>query len=135
MHYANYKIVTHSGTFHADESLAVYMLKSLPRFSGAELIRTRDEAVISEAGIVVDVGAVYDPQRLRFDHHQRGFEETFSADHTVKLSSAGLIYKHFGREMIAVRFNLNPSDEKVNVLYNKMYDDFILAVIVIFYNV
>lgn len=120
--------MTHSGTFHADESLAVYMIKSIPKFAQAAVIRTRDEAVISKGTIVVDVGAVYDPQRLRFDHHQRGFEETFSPDHSVKLSSAGLIYKHFGREMIAARYKLNPADEKVDVLYNKMYDDFILAV-------
>ncbi len=126
--------MTHSGTFHADESLAVYMLKSLPKFSQSTLIRTRDEAIISQASIVVDVGAVYDPQSLRFDHHQRGFEETFSPHHAVKLSSAGLIYKHFGRELIAARFNLAPLDEKVDILYNKMYDDFILAVKLIICN-
>ena len=104
------------------------MLKLMPRFADAQIIRSRDQSVIDQASIVVDVGAVYDPEKLRFDHHQRGFEETFSPDHTVKLSSAGLIYKHFGKEIIASRYKLDSSEEKLNVLYNKMYNDFILAV-------
>jgi hypothetical protein len=29
------RIGTHSGTFHADESLAVYMLRLLPQYSNA----------------------------------------------------------------------------------------------------
>jgi uncharacterized UPF0160 family protein len=47
--------------------------------------------------IVVDVGGVYDSSIHRYDHHQRGFEEVFGKgmdkDHTIKLSSAGLVYK------------------------------------------
>lgn len=50
----------------------------------------------------------------RFDHHQRGFFETFDgevgaatcAENAVsrfktKLSACGLVYKHFGREILA----------------------------------
>jgi uncharacterized UPF0160 family protein len=44
--------------------------------------------------VVVDVGDVYDPEKQRFDHHQRGFGETLDANHKIKLSSAGLIYKY-----------------------------------------
>lgn len=36
------KICTHSGSFHADESLAVYLLKLLPKYSQAELVRSRN---------------------------------------------------------------------------------------------
>ena len=42
---------------------------------------------------MVDVGAVYDENLKRFDHHQRGFEEVFGHGFQTKLSSAGLIYK------------------------------------------
>jgi hypothetical protein len=42
----------------------------------------------------VKVGGVYDPQTHRYDHHQRGFTETYSPEHATKLSSAGLIYKY-----------------------------------------
>ncbi|KAG0194084.1 hypothetical protein DFQ28_001576 [Apophysomyces sp. BC1034] len=62
-------------------------------FRGASLVRTRDEAKLTECDVVVDVGGVYDPQRRRFDHHQAGFKETFHKKSAIKLSSAGLIYK------------------------------------------
>jgi len=48
---------------------------------------------LSTCDIVVDVGAVYDENLKRFDHHQRGFEEVFGHGFQTKLSSAGLIYK------------------------------------------
>ena len=49
-------IITHSGTFHADEALAVNLLRKLPRFANAPLTRTRDAATIDSGSIVVDVG-------------------------------------------------------------------------------
>jgi uncharacterized UPF0160 family protein len=48
---------------------------------------------------VVDVGAIYDPNLLRFDHHQREFDGVLEG-YSTKLSSAGLIYRHFGKEII-----------------------------------
>lgn len=57
------------------------------------ITRTRNPDVINAGSIVVDVGGEYDAARNRFDHHQRGFAETFSPDYKTKLSSAGLIYK------------------------------------------
>jgi uncharacterized UPF0160 family protein len=85
----------------------------------------------------VDVGAVYDESKQRFDHHQRGFEEVFGHGFTTKLSSAGLIYKsgdipfvttlliplfrHFGREIIASQLQLTLGDPKVDGLWLKLY--------------
>lgn len=56
-------------------------------------MRTRDPAVLETCSIVVDVGGVYDEQKQRFDHHQRGFTEVFGHGFETKLSSAGLVYK------------------------------------------
>lgn len=39
------KIGTHNGVFHCDEVLACYMLKKLPLYKDADIVRTRDEAV------------------------------------------------------------------------------------------
>jgi urease accessory protein len=86
-------IVTHNGTHHADEALAVNLLRKLPQYATATLQRSRDKSIIDQASIVVDVGAEYDAARHRYDHHQRGFEETFDKDHKIKLSSAGLVWK------------------------------------------
>ncbi len=74
--------------------------------------------------IVVDVGGVYDAEKFRFDHHQRGFEETFSKNHDIKLSSAGLVYKHFGKELIEAVVGAGQPDT-VDLLYNKIYDGFV----------
>ena len=86
-------IGTHNGTFHCDEALAVFLLRQTDTYKNAELIRTRDPAVLETCEIIVDVGAVYDPEKLRFDHHQRGFSQVFGHGFETKLSSAGLIYR------------------------------------------
>lgn len=65
------KIGTHNGTFHSDEVLACYMLKVLPEYREATVVRSRDPQVLGDCEIVVDVGAVYDHDKLRYDHHQR----------------------------------------------------------------
>lgn len=56
---------------------------------------------------VLDVGGVYDPIRDRYDHHQKGFKEVFGHGFTTKLSSAGLVYKHYGLEIIAKELHLD----------------------------
>lgn len=121
------KIGTHSGTFHADESLAVYMLKLLPRFKDAEVVRSRDPEVLEQCDIIVDVTGQYDRTK-HFDHHQKGFEETFGLDYNTKLSSAGLVYKHFGREVLAQLLDLAEDSEAINVLYPKIYTEFVEAI-------
>ncbi|PLW56522.1 hypothetical protein PCANC_01475 [Puccinia coronata f. sp. avenae] len=121
-------IGTHSGTFHADEALAVSLLRSLEKFKPSRLVRTRDPAVLETCDIVVDVGGQYDPEQHRYDHHQREFSETYSGDHLTKLSSAGLIYKHFGSEIIASHLGLPIQDPTVPILVAKLYDSFIEAI-------
>ena len=126
------KIGTHSGKFHCDEVLACYMLKQLPKYKESPIVRSRDPAVLDECEIVVDVGAVYDPSRNRFDHHQKTFNETFSSidptkPWTIKLSSAGLVYVHFGREVLgAILRKFSDFEEKlVEILYDKIYENFV----------
>ncbi|KAF9015222.1 metal-dependent protein hydrolase [Cyathus striatus] len=120
-------IGTHNGTFHCDEALAVFFLRQTATYRDADLKRTRDPAVLDTCHIVVDVGAVYDEHKQRFDHHQRGFSEVFGYGFNTKLSSAGLVYKHFGKEVIANRINLPIEDPKVELLWLKMYREFIEA--------
>ncbi|OXV05259.1 hypothetical protein Egran_06973 [Elaphomyces granulatus] len=119
-------IGTHNGHFHADEALAVYLLRLLPTYSSSPLIRTRDPARLAECQVVVDVGGEYDASRHRYDHHQRTFSTTFPG-HTTKLSSAGLVYMHFGRAIIAQHTSLALDHPDVAVVYQKLYTDFIEA--------
>ncbi|KAI0307831.1 metal-dependent protein hydrolase [Multifurca ochricompacta] len=121
-------IGTHNGTFHCDEALAVYILRLTETYRDADIKRSRDPNVLDTCDIVVDVGAVYNESKQRFDHHQRGFEEVFGHGFTTKLSSAGLIYKHFGREIISNQLQLTPDDPKVDSLWLKLYKEFIEAI-------
>ncbi|PYH46607.1 MYG1 family protein [Aspergillus saccharolyticus JOP 1030-1] len=120
-------IGTHNGHFHADEALAVYLLRLLPTYSASPLVRTRDPAQLATCHTVVDVGGEYDPSTNRYDHHQRTFATTFPA-HNTKLSSAGLVYMHFGRAIIAQHTSLPEDHEDVTLLYEKLYNDFIEAI-------
>lgn len=119
------KVCTHSGSFHADESLAVYLIKLLPRFKDSQLIRSRKPEDWERSDIVIDVGGKYDGVKY-FDHHQREFKETFSSEYNTKLSSAGLIYKHFGKEIIGEVLKIN-DNKHIDLLYNKIYKEFIEA--------
>ncbi|XP_953480.1 uncharacterized protein TA11240 [Theileria annulata] len=138
------KIGTHNGFFHSDEALAVYMLKLLPEYRDAEVVRTRDPEVLETCDVVVDVGAVYgnylcitdfQTQRdigkvealknFRYDHHQRDFKDFFDEEHEVtKLSSAGLVYKHFSKRLFKEVYKV-ADEETVEYLYKSIYDKFI----------
>lgn len=121
-------IGTHSGHFHADEALAVHMLRMLPAYHRSSVVRTRDPAVLDNCDVVVDVGGRYDPAAHRYDHHQRGFDTTFPGRPT-KLSSAGLVFMHFGRDIIARRLGGrgDPDPDDVSTLHAKLYENFIEA--------
>lgn len=121
------RIGTHNGHFHADEALGVYLLRMLPQYSSSSLVRTRDPTVLETCHTVIDVGGEYDDARNRYDHHQRSFNTMFP-NHQTKLSSAGLVYMHFGKAIIAQHTKQPIDHPGVELLYQKLYDDFIEAV-------
>lgn len=124
-------IGTHSEVFHSDEVLASSMLLYTKEFENAAIVRSRNEDLLNEMDIVCDVGAIYDHEKKRYDHHQRSFN-TFWNDKTeekgIKLSSAGLIYKHYGREVLAnilkEVWNTTYSQENFDKVYYKLYNSF-----------
>lgn len=93
------KLVTHNGGFHADDVVAYAILQLVfdKRGETYQLFRTRDEEVISSADIVFDVGNIYDPTVHRYDHHQVG--RAGSRSNGVLYAAAGLVWRHFGREL------------------------------------
>ena len=104
----------------------MYMLRLLPSYAHSSLIRTRDPSKLEGCHTVVDVGGQYDSSINRYDHHQREFSATFPGRKT-KLSSAGLVFMHLGKSVIAQQTGLPESSKEVNQLYEKMYDDFVEA--------
>eukprot|EP00835_Amoeboradix_gromovi_P003392 NODE_222_length_13951_cov_0.396982.p5 type:complete len:339 gc:universal NODE_222_length_13951_cov_0.396982:10640-9624(-) len=117
------KIGTHSGTFHADEVLACSLLRLV--LGNVTITRSRDSKLLDNCDYVVDVGGVYDHSSRKYDHHQREFNEVFGDGYFTKLSSAGLIYKHYGKDVI--KKILNTNEENTEVLHKKIYSSFIEA--------
>merc|ERR1711990_938208 len=98
------KIGTHSGHFHADEALACFLLKQLPEFASAEIVRSRDNKILDTCDIVVDVGARFEPENKRFDHHQREFSETMK---TLKVLIFEKVYEGFVEEFDGIDNGVN----------------------------
>jgi len=127
---AQVTIGTHNGSFHCDESLACSLLKLLPRYQGARVVRTRDSAVLDTCTLVVDVGGTFDRASHRYDHHQKSFSDTFHSldpekKWVTKLSSAGLVYFYFGREIIAEVLQVSADNPVVEKTFDKVYEGFV----------
>ena len=89
-------LVTHDGTFHANDVLS-YVILRLAGVAGGRLIRTRRQKLIDQGDIVFDVGGKYNPSTGRYDHHQSGGAGT--RRNGVPYASAGLIWKDFGKHV------------------------------------
>jgi uncharacterized UPF0160 family protein len=132
------KIGTHSGSFHVDEVLGCTMLtKYTKEYKDAEITRTRDEKVLATLDLVIDVGGVYDFSKGRLDHHQKEFQEAITPERTIRLSSAGLVYKHFGKEVVRTiaehylnfyKLDFPLTESLMEKLYWKIYDNFIESI-------
>lgn len=83
------RVGTHDGRFHADEVMATAILKQIFE---VEVIRTRDLNQLSKLDIVYDVG------RGEFDHHSA---EKEYRENGIPFAACGLIWRHFGREVIS----------------------------------
>ncbi|CAN1254717.1 MYG1 protein [Linum perenne] len=122
------RVGTHNGSFHCDEALGCFMIRLTNKYADSEIVRTRDSQVLETLDAVLDVGGVYDPSRDRFDHHQKGFQEVFGHGFSTKLSSAGLVYKHFGKEIIAKELQVDEEHPDVLRLFLAVYKSFMEAI-------
>lgn len=88
-----------------------------------------DKSVVKIAKIISFILPPYTfPGTDRYDHHQRGFSEVFGHGFTTKLSSAGLVYKHYGREIVAVAAGLPADHTDVQAVYLTVYKNFMEAI-------
>lgn len=131
---ASTKVIgTHSGTFQADEAMGVFLLRQLPEYRRSKVVRSRDQDVLDPLDIVIDVGGIYNHEALRYDHHQRGYDERFdsgkngSTDGRVtKLSASGLVYRHYGKQVLQ-EFYPDLPPILVDLAYTKIYDKLLEA--------
>lgn len=131
-------IATHNGKFHSDDVFAVAALLLLYGEDSVRVIRSRDPLVLEKADIVLDVGGIYDEKINRFDHHQK----EGAGQHPlvgIPYSSFGLIWKHFGMQLVGVNeelwkkinhkivFPIDALDNGVDLTDNKVPDVFPLT--------
>jgi uncharacterized UPF0160 family protein len=93
-------VVTHGDDFHADDVFACATLSLWAEKTGNKLkiIRNRKKDIIGKGDIVVDVGGIYDPDKNKFDHHQKG--RAGAHDGGIPYASFGLVWKKYG-EMVS----------------------------------
>lgn len=104
------KVVTHSGTFHADEVFAVATIE-IALANPIELIRTRDKELFNQADILVDVGGVYDENKDYFDHHQtKGAGKRANG---IPYASFGLVWKKYGLTLCGSQAVVDEIDKEI----------------------
>jgi uncharacterized UPF0160 family protein len=89
-------LVTHNGTFHADDLFATATL-SILNDGNIKIIRTRDPKKIEKGDYVYDVGGENNPERNKFDHHQKGGGG--KRENGVPYASFGLVWKKYGEQI------------------------------------
>ncbi len=102
--------VTHNGSFHADDLFATATLSILNN-GNIKIIRTRDPKIIATGDYVYDVGGENDPERNKFDHHQKG--GAGARDNGIPYSSFGLIWKKYGEKICGSIEVANNIDKRI----------------------
>jgi uncharacterized UPF0160 family protein len=104
------KVAVHNGTFHPDDVFAVAIL-SLYLGKRPEIIRSRDPKALAKAKYLFDVGGIYNPKKLKFDHHQESFKE--KRKNGVTYATAGLVWKQFGKKVVGSNEVFEKIDMKI----------------------
>jgi len=107
------KLITHNNAFHADDVFACATLIILleKRKEKFKIIRTRDEEIIKNGDYVFDVGGIYDVEKNRFDHHQKG--GAGKRENGIEYSSFGLVWQKFGEEVCGSIGIANRVDKRI----------------------
>jgi uncharacterized UPF0160 family protein len=120
------RLAVHSGPFHADDALAIWLLRQLPEYRDAVIVRSRDAAVLAECDVVCDVGDLYDHAARRYDHHQSDYHFTFPGSR-IPCASCGLVYFHFGKQIIEplLRAEFPGATFDIDDLWSRLYERFV----------
>lgn len=94
-------LITHNGTFHADEVFATVVLSRILEKENIKLCRT---SLITQK----EKGVVYDIGYGKYDHHQPGGNG--ERGNGVKYAAFGLIWKEFGKKYLK-SINANNIDD------------------------
>lgn len=104
-------LITHTGTFHADEVLATVILSKT--FLGIPTV-FRTVSIPEEKFTEIEP-IIYDIGGGKFDHHQIGGNGTREND--VPYASAGLVWKEYGLKILFGTFN-DASDAEIKFIFD-----------------
>lgn len=113
--YKTKKLVTHDGSFHADDVFAYAILNAL--FPTNSLIRSRDKEKMLDADIVFDVGGG------EYDHHTTN---KVYRDNGIPYAAFGLIWRDFGKEFLSLVEDIK--NEDIEFVHQKLDEDFVQAI-------
>ena len=124
------EIVIHDGQFHCDDVMSYVFAGLISSADSISLIRTRDTKFFKEkAGrIIIDVGEIYDPSKMMFDHHQH---LSIERDSKIPYSSIGLLWKEYGIEYcnrMLSKYVSSYTNEDCLSLWNNIDKQFILGI-------
>jgi len=91
-------IQTHDGKFHV-EVAAISLLTNYFAKKNVNVKLYRNNECVNNNNILIDIGGIYDPSTNKFDRHQKDFNGTFNKKSKIPLSSVGMIWKHYGKEI------------------------------------
>ena len=125
----------HGGKFHLDDVLCCYLISSLygERLNNKVIIHRSIDAGkdLGECDFVMDVGMEYDHTKRHYDHHQKDFDETYN-NRNIKMSASGLIWRHYGKEIVKTLISENMkdfkdklTDRKIGFIADRIYDSMI----------
>ena len=135
------RVVIHNGKLHADECAGVSLLSSYFANKGinVSVLRTRNPNKFLETDLLLDVGSEYNHEKLRYDHHQPNFSEKWKDNSPTNLSAAGLIWRHYGKEIVEMYLSnnveqyvyaFNYTETTIFELMDTIYEKLIIEIVV-----
>jgi len=133
------RALTHSGNFHADETLG-YVILHYALAPGGDLkgrvlgtapadrlvfSRSRVPEQIAAADLVFDVGGIHDPARGRYDHHMKNKP---LRENGTPYSAAGLLWKAYGTAALRHLLSTPVEAEVLDALWQTIDQSLVLAV-------
>ena len=103
-------LITHNGTFHADEVFSTVLLSRILNKETLKIYRTSNVKG-NMKGLVYDVGFG------KFDHHQPGGNG--ERENGIKYSSFGLVWKEFGKQYLK-ELGIKNNEEVWNMIDKKI---------------
>ena len=118
------RIGTHNKTFHADEVMAVVMMRMLITKLGGEhtihRVDRKDQDMLDSMDVLLDVGCELDPENGRFDHHQPDGTLYRIKPHSqigMPLSTCGLVWHAVGLVLADEAENATPASADTRAFF------------------